>query len=321
MRPTRALTLALALGCAPHGAEDPVEPPAPVPVVARPEPTPPPIRDVALEPLARALQEFPEDRQELTQSLGARTHRCCYWGADTSGISTPDGSPPVKWVGPAVPSFVPESRDGMTLFILDPHAQGWLAFYRERYGEGGCRSADKTSRCEFAATMFDANGRELWRAKLDPLFDDPVAQIDDVHWHDGLLFFNESCWPTAKAKRCSSIIAYDPLQKKVRWRSPDLVSSDAFRIVGDRIVAVYSTYTRDGGTGVVTVLDRARGRTLARRPLDGPIDEVLVHDDVIEADARSGTVWLKMALGEKGLDLVEVPQPAWFAPKTASLYR
>jgi hypothetical protein len=320
-----ALAFAFALGCAPHGADETVATPAPTPtptaVVVPRSPPAPPIREVALEPLARALKTFPEERQEMTLALGSRTHRCCYWGADTTGITSHDGSPVVQWVGPDVPRFVADPRDGMTLFILDPHPQGWLAFYRERYGEGGCLAADKRSRCEFGAAMYDEKGEEQWFAELDPFFTSPDLEIDDVHWHEGLLFFNETCSPVSKSKRCSAIAAYDPVRKKLRWRSANLVSNDAFRIVGDRIVAVFSVYTRTGGTGVVTVLDRARGRVLARESLAGPIDEVLVHDGVIQAEARTGTVWLEMTPGAKGLDLVLVPRPSWFAPKTVSLYR
>jgi hypothetical protein len=66
----------------------------------------------------------------------------------------------------------------------------------------------------------------------------------------------------------------------------------------------------------VTVLERASGRTVARRPLPSAIREVLVHDDVIRAD----DVWLQIVPGAKGLELVEVPQPSWFAPRTVSLY-
>lgn len=313
-----ALVLVL-LGCAPHdGDESPALPSAPGPAAPERAQSQPEIRPPALLPLEQALQEFPEDRQELTFALRARTHRCCYWGADTSRITSRDGSPPVEWVGPRVPPFVAPKRDGMTLNILDPHRDGWLAFYRELYGDPGCEAASKRSRCEFAAVLFDEAGRELWQVKLDALFSAPGVQIDDLHWHDGVLYFNEAC-PMGVTKHCGAIVAYDPAKKRVKWRSRPSVSDDAFRIADDRIVAVSSRpfMRTPGGTGSITVLDRRTGRTLAHRELDRMVSDVLVHRDVIDVDATT----FVMEAGPHGLQLSEIPRPDWFAPPRVGLYR
>jgi len=306
------------LGCAPHGGEDDSARPE-RPEVDRLEPE---TRTPALDPLARALQDFPEDRQELTLALGSRTHRCCYWGADTSVIHTPDGSPAVEWVGPDIPTFVPPRRDDRTLLILDPHAHGWVAFYRQLYGDPGCIAADERSRCTYEAVMFDPAGTQRWAVRLDALFSVTGLAIDDLHWHDGTLYFNEAC-PMVGTKRCSALVAYDPRAKKVRWRSRQHVSNDAFRIAGDRIVAAFSAPfgSEPGGTSALTVLDRTTGRTLARRELDSMIDEIVVDRDVIQIEARGGVLFTQMIEVDGRLELREVERPKWFDPVVRSLYR
>jgi hypothetical protein len=322
--------LSVAMACAPHDGEDVSEPGAPASEPASaPEPaaTAPgrddELRSPPLDRLAIALREFPEDRQELTLALGARTHRCCYWGADTSRLTTRDGSPPVQWVGPHVPPFVAPVRDGKTLLILDPHADGWLAFYRELFGDPGCDAANPRSRCEYAAAMFDPSGTERWHVELDPLFSTPGLEIDDLHLYDGVLYFNEACPMPNEKGRCGALVAYDPAEKRVRWRSKPHVSDDAFRIAGDRIVAVESipVMKEPGGTGSLTVLDRATGRTLARREFAGMIDEVTVDRDVIMVDSRAGVFFFRMDPTTNGVRLVEVREPARFRPRTVSLYR
>jgi hypothetical protein len=176
------------------------------------------------------------------------------------------------WVGPAIPSFVTPAIGHQDLDLLDQRSTGgWVATYRQTFDDCGW-TPDNAKNCTTLVKLFDATGKELWSVQLDSLLSRKTQlEVQDVRYAEdtGTLYFNEACQSYSKEAggRCSSLVAYDPLQKKVLWRTPSLTSNNEFVLVGKYIITGYG-FTAEKSS--VRIVRRSDGAILDTKPLAGP---------------------------------------------------
>ena len=205
------------------------------------------------------------------------------------------------WHGPEVPAFVPLTVGTMTLDLLDRTATGYMALYRdhdldrppmnpscgldaiEDNGKEMFPGAKKN--CASEVRLYDCAGQELAAIPLAPYLSRPDhLEVQDVHYEGGTLYFNEACQGYARnaGGRCSSLVALDPIAKKVLWRTPSLTSNNAFAIAGDYIVTAYG-FTAEKCS--IRIVRRKDGAIMDAKPLGSSADDDLtVRGDVVSVN-------------------------------------
>lgn len=163
----------------------------------------------------------------------------------------------------STPAFVARTRDGLDLWIADPVAGGWLAFYREPLGamHGSLNS-------RYRAALHASDGSLRWVVDLDRALSRPTdLEIQDVRFEGGELYINEACQSYSREAGgpCSSLVRIDPDTGEVLWRSRPLVSNDIFILTADHLVAGYG-FTDEADS--VHLVSRATGSVVASHPLD-----------------------------------------------------
>ena len=172
------------------------------------------------------------------------------------------------WMGPTIPSFVAPAHAPLDLELLDPRPNGgWVATYRETYTSCGFSRKN----CASLVKLYDASGKETWAVRLDALLSRrDQLEVQDVRYVEdtGTLYFNEACqtYSADAGGRCSSLVAYDPIAKKVLWRTPSLVSNNEFMVLGNYIITGYG-FTAE--KCFVSVVRRSDGRVMDKQRLSG----------------------------------------------------
>jgi hypothetical protein len=194
------------------------------------------------------------------------------------------------WNGDEVPGFVPRTLGTLELFLLDEADAGYLAFYREPYNLQSCQLSTTTN-CAYEARHYDRGGKERWRVSLNELFSrGDHLEIQDVRLAGGVLYFNEACQSYAQGAggQCSSLVAVDPVTRKVLWRTQPLVSNGRFVVRGCYLVAGYG-FTAEPDH--VSLVSRATGKVLQDVPLaSAPEKMTLVGRDQLDVEIYSGAV-------------------------------
>lgn len=139
----------------------------------------------------------------------------------------------------------------MELFIMDPVAidnpettrtpDGFLAFYRDPYDASSCGLSANTN-CAVGAALYHCSGKLLWVHNFKNFLSKPThLEVQDVRYDRGLLYFNEACQSYSKEAggQCSALVAVDPKEKKVIWRSKPLISNNRFFVLKNYIIAGY----------------------------------------------------------------------------------
>lgn len=298
MRQSAAFAIAMGLGllpsCASHTSHTSQSPSTtPVAVVPSVEPAPP--RRVEREPEVATPPErepaaprepnpyvAPPVRQagDLTVEAPPRAHsdpdfigrlRTHVDGALSSGS-------PRVWVGPQVPWFVPLVDGTAELFLLDREGDELMAFYRDPYGASSCGLGGDAN-CHYFVHLFDMEGHEHWTVALHELLSRPTyLEVQDIRWSEGTLYFNEACQSYASGAKgqCSALVAYDPVAKEIRWRTPPLVSNGTFLIHGDYIVAGYGfTGERD----YIRVVRRRDGKIMQKLAVPKAAELFVIAED------------------------------------------
>lgn len=186
------------------------------------------------------------------------------------------------WIGPTIPSFVAPALGHLDLDLLDPRPSGgWVATYRQTFDDCGYGAAKN---CGTLVKLFDRSGKETWSLSLDDL----LSRRDQLEVHDvryaedsGTLYFNEACQTySAEARgRCSSLVALDPVTRRVLWRTRALTSNNEFFVTDRYIVTAY------GFTGercFVRVLRRRDGAVMDEHRLSGPNFEMIRNGDHLQ---------------------------------------
>ena len=185
------------------------------------------------------------------------------------------------WIGPDVPSYVPLELGTSELDLLDPRpGGGWVATYRERLEVCGWPKGN----CAATVKLFDANGTETDSVALKPLFSRPdQLEVQDIRVADNVLYFNEACQTFSRdaGGKCSSLVAYDLVSKKVLWRTRSLLSNNELRVVGPYVVAAYGFA---GEPASVSVVRRKDGALMDRRALPGTNFEMTTKGDVLSIE-------------------------------------
>jgi hypothetical protein len=85
-------------------------------------------------------------------------------------------------------------------------------------------------------------------------------EVQDIRLSGGVLYFNEACqsYSNEAGGDCSSLVAVDPVARRVLWRTPPLISNNRFMVRGCYIVAGYgftsepdALHLIDRGTGAI----------------------------------------------------------------------
>ena len=186
------------------------------------------------------------------------------------------------WEGSDVPSFVPLALGSMELDLLDPVPGGYLALYRSHASSVGPND-------NYEARLFSCSGQTLAAVSLNPFFSRrDQLEVQDIRYADGMLYFNEACQTYSRdaGGRCSSLVAVNPLTKRLLWRTGPLVSNSVIRVMPKHVIVGYGfTAERDW----VRVVRRSDGRVMETKALPSSHFELEVQGDVL--DVEVGGKW------------------------------
>lgn len=195
-----------------------------------------------------------------------------------------------EWNGGEVPGFVPRTSGTLELFLLDAADAGYLAFYREPYNLSSCQLSG-AGNCAYEARHYDRRGQLKWKLPLNELLSrGDHLEIQDLRLAGGVLYFNEACQSYAQEAggQCSSLVAVDPVGRRVLWRTPPLVSNGRFVVRGCYLVAGYG-FTAEPDH--VSLVSRTSGKVLQTIPLaSAPEKMTLVGRDQLDVEIYSGAV-------------------------------
>ena len=169
------------------------------------------------------------------------------------------------WKGQPLPSFIPQKDDELSLELMDVTSEGYFAIWRSLYGAKYKPNENPLAR----ARLYDCKGSVLWTLDLNQFFSAPLhLELQDARYVDGVLYFNEACQSYSKdaGGKCSSLIALDPKQRKVLWKTAPLTSNGRFYVTKHYVVSVYA-FTNE--QRVVSVLKRQDGKVVATAKLVG----------------------------------------------------
>jgi len=194
------------------------------------------------------------------------------------------------WVGPQVPGFVPLTEGTLELFILDHQPDGsFLALYRDPYDASSCKLGD-SSNCDYVVSSYARCGDVRWSIRLgDLLSREDALEVQDIRLHEDVLYFNEACQSYSKdaGGTCSSLVAADPREGEVLWRTKPLVSNGRFFVADDYIVAGYG-FTAEKDT--LSIVRRSDGEVMKTQRLPkAPQDIRLLEPGVIQVVVYPGT--------------------------------
>jgi hypothetical protein len=173
---------------------------------------------------------------------------------------------PRLWFGPRVPRFVPLYDGTSELHLLEPLGDGFAAMYRDPYGASSCDLAGKKN-CRVVVAGWDRCGKALWRHDLESVLSRPEhLEVQDFRVGGGVVYFNEACQTYSREAggQCSALVAFDPAQGKVLWRTGPLVSNNRILLVGEYVVAGYG-FTAEAD--FVSLVRRRDGVVVDRKPL------------------------------------------------------
>jgi hypothetical protein len=194
------------------------------------------------------------------------------------------------WSGDEVPAFIPRALGTLELFLLDPADAGYLALYREPYELHSCQLGGAEN-CAYEVRHFDTAGQVKWQLRLNDLMSrHDHLEIQDIRLAGGVLYFNEACQSYASGAdgQCSSLVAADPIARRVLWRSPPLVSNSRFVVRGCYLVTGYG-FTSE--PDFVFLVSRATGKVLQRIPIaSAPQKMTLVGRDLLDVQIYSGAI-------------------------------
>ena len=192
------------------------------------------------------------------------------------------------WSGGDIPPFVTKEVNTLGLFLLDEADGGYLAFYREPYDLKSCRLGNHVN-CAYLALHYDKRGKLVWALELNGLMSrrDHV-EIQDIRLAGGVLYFNEACQSySAEAHgECSSLVAVDPVARKVLWRTEPLVSNSRFLVRGCYLVAGYG-FTNEPDQ--LALISRGTGKVLQTIPVSSAPEQLRLRGrDRLEVRLSAG---------------------------------
>lgn len=203
------------------------------------------------------------------------------------------------WVGPPVPAFVPLTSGTLELFLLDPLPDGFFALYRDPYGASSCKLAGNAN-CAFEVAAFDCSGRTRFRIPLKAhLSRRDELEVQDARMLDGVVYFNEACQSYSRQAggRCSSLVALDPVKKKVLWRTPALTSNNRF-LVYDRYLVTGYGFTAE--PDFLFLVRRSDGKVLEKHALPSAHEELIDGENTVVAQIEAGKGLLFKRVGFDG---------------------
>jgi len=171
----------------------------------------------------------------------------------------------------------------MKLDLLDRSGNAWVALYRGSFDACGAATPGSLN-CDAEVRLYDCTGALLAAVPLKPLMSRPdQLEVQDVRYDGGTLYFNEACQTYSREAggRCSSLVAVEPVAKRVLWRTRPLVSNNWFVIAGDYLVAAYG-FT--GERASIRVVRRTDGAIVDTQPLDHTNFEMFLEGDTVAVD-------------------------------------
>jgi|GEM_PF-836612 len=198
------------------------------------------------------------------------------------------------WLGPVVPAWLPRRIEpDFELQILDPVAEGYFAFYRSGAAYGG--------NDHYLARLYAGEGRLLWETSLDAFL--PVGQereIQDIRWSPPLLVFNAACASYCEEVkcRCSALVALDPVQNRLVWQTPHLVSNNLFIVEGDWI---YCGYGFTAEPDFLYVVEKSSGLIASGQALDAAPEYLELQGDTLAVITSKSFYRFKVSLAQRDL--------------------
>lgn len=191
------------------------------------------------------------------------------------------------WGGMTLPAGIPTTLGTLELFLADPADGGTFVLYREPYNLGSCTLGGKQN-CAYEAAFYGATDKREWTLSLAQVMSRPDGlEIQDVRYSRGVLYFNEACqsYSAEQGGQCSSLVAVDPVAKKVLWRTPSLVSNGRFALRGCYIVAGYG-FTSEPDN--VFLVERASGKVVQTIRVSSAPQQYVLGKDRLNVTLYSG---------------------------------
>jgi hypothetical protein len=191
------------------------------------------------------------------------------------------------WVGPPVPTWVPLTSGTLELFLLDPLDRGYLALYRDPYDASSCKLSGHLN-CAYEVARFDCSGKTLYRLPLAKFLSRKEhLEVQDVRLSNDVVYFNEACQTYSREAKgkCSSLVALDPVAKKVLWRTPPLTSNNRFLVFERYIVTGYGFTAEDDFLFVVRKKD---GKVMQKVSLPQAPEDLIDADNALVAQIGTG---------------------------------
>lgn len=182
------------------------------------------------------------------------------------------------WVGPQVPGFMPLNEGTAELFLLEQEGDVFVGMYRDPYGGDSCNLGGPGN-CDFLARAFDECGNALWSLRLNDFMSrEDRLEVQDMRYVDGTLYFNEACqsYSSGANGRCSALVAIDPVEAKLLWRTKHLVSNNRFLVHHDYVIAGYG-FT--GEPDFLRIVRRSDGKVMHKVKLRTAHEDLRIDDD------------------------------------------
>jgi hypothetical protein len=119
-------------------------------------------------------------------------------------------------------------------------SEGYFAIWRSLYGAKYKPNENPKAR----AKLYDCKGGLLWSLDLNQFYTGALhLELHDARYVDGVSYFNEACQSYSREAggKCSSLIALEPKQRKILWRTAPLISNGRFHVTKHYIVSIYSS--------------------------------------------------------------------------------
>lgn len=217
---------------------------------------------------------IPDAPDSLRLALADSQERSDLSGPDLTGVNKQEAIDQRyrRQVDPERPQFVPETRLGLDLTILDETIDGWFALY-----EGACDGLSDV--CQYLSELYTSDGDRVWSVDPSRYFEsESYLEIQDARLIDQDLYVNDACatYSEEAGQRCSSLMRIDPVNNEVLWRTRDLVSNNIFIPLDGYIVSGYGFTAEDD---FLFLIDRETGDIEQRISLDSAHEYLEVQDD------------------------------------------
>lgn len=178
------------------------------------------------------------------------------------------------FIHPEKPGFIPDTMNGLKLFILDKTGNSWLCFYRSYLDEESYN---------FYSCLYSKSGDLIWDMNINKYFPyEHPLEVQDIKFDGSNLFFNAACisYASESGYKCSSLICIDPVSKKIKWNTPDLTSNGIFILYEDIVISSYGFWDEKD---YLFIIEKLTGHIINKIALESLCEYLEIKNDFLFA--------------------------------------